>query len=75
MVSEVSLLVKYLENLGEFASYFGLHLIKRTAVALTLDRAITSVTQRCMILTVSAKTSESFSCDNTQGFSATNSEI
>ena len=40
MVSDVSPLVKYLENLREFAITFGLHLKKRSPVAFTLDRAI-----------------------------------
>ena len=43
MVSDVSPLVKYLENLREFAITFGLHLKKRTPVAFTLDRAITRI--------------------------------
>ena len=44
MVSDVVFpLVKYLENLREFASHFGLHLKKRTPVAFTLDSAITRI--------------------------------
>ena len=43
MVSDVSPLVKYLENLREFAVTFGLHLKKRPPVVFTLDRAITRI--------------------------------
>ena len=43
MVSDVSPLVKYLENLREFAITFGLLLKKHSPVAFTLDRAITRI--------------------------------
>ena len=40
MVSDVSPMVKYLENLREFAIIFGLHQKKQTSVSFTLDKAI-----------------------------------
>ena len=43
MVSKVSPLVKYLENLREFAITFGLHQKKQTPVSFTLDRAISRI--------------------------------
>ena len=43
MVSDVSPLVKYLDNLRESAITFGLHLKKHSPVAFTLDRAITRI--------------------------------
>jgi len=43
IVSNVSPLVKYLENLREFAITFGLHLKKRSSVAFTLERTITRI--------------------------------
>jgi len=43
MVSDLCPLVKYLENLREFAITFGLHQKKGTPVSFTLDRAITRI--------------------------------
>ena len=43
MVSDVSQLVRYLENLREFAITFGLHHKKQTSVSFTLDRAINRI--------------------------------
>ena len=43
MVSKVSPLVKYLENLREFAITFGLHQKKQTPVSFTFDRAISRI--------------------------------
>ena len=43
MVSDFSPLVKYIENLREFAITFGLHQKKQTSVSFTLDRAISRI--------------------------------
>lgn len=43
MVNDVSPLVKYLENLREFAIAFGFHQKKQTCVSFTLDRAINKI--------------------------------
>ena len=43
MVSNISPLVKYLENLGEIAITFGLHQKKQTSVSFTLDRGISRI--------------------------------
>ena len=53
MVSNVSPLLKYLENLREFAITFGLHQKTQTSVSFTLDRAI-SRTQEVYVNQVKA---------------------